>query len=481
MAAFRLRFVIFNLNETNEQSLSNKPYDIIIIGSGPAGLSLAYALQNSKKRIAVVEAGGENYSTEALEPYKGSVVGDKYFDLQYARQRFFGGTSNHWEGWCRPLEEHDFEEKNYQKLAHWPITRKDLEPYLDKASRILEIDSKFDDKVLNHEYGVKKISFNFSAPPVRFGQKYKFLFNKSNLDLFLNSNLVNFEKVGAAISSATFKSYNNNEIKLNAKTFVLAAGGIENSRLMLAINQKNNLSLFEKNMPIGKYWMEHPHFDIAESIIPTGWNNYHLTLTGQKQKDLGVLGCRVTFTGNLGSGLKKKIRDIACYAPDIGNKLYDMMDRELICDANIRAVWEQAPYEKNKISLSFNQKDMFGIPRPVLHYKKTNFDKNTVYKTIKQIAYYGNQLSYGRIKLFDFVSSLGDYPDNGKIAGYHHMGGTRMSKSSNEGVVDSNLKVHGINNLYIAGSSVFPSGGHANPTLTIVQLSLRLGEHLKSI
>lgn len=153
--------MIYNLNEINEQSINNKSYDTIIIGSGPAGLSLAYALQNSKKRIAVIEAGGENYSTESLEPYKGSVVGDKYFDLQYARQRFFGGTSNHWAGWCRPLDEHDFREKDYQRLASWPITRKDLEPYLDKASKILEIDSKYDDKVLNSEYGVKKYHLTF--------------------------------------------------------------------------------------------------------------------------------------------------------------------------------------------------------------------------------------------------------------------------------------------------------------------------------
>ena len=473
--------MIYNLDEINEQFINNKLYDTIIIGSGPAGLSLAYALQKSKKRIAVIEAGGENYSTKSLEPYKGSIVGDKYFDLQYARQRFFGGTSNHWSGWCRPLDEHDFKEKNYQKLASWPITRKDLEPYLNKASNILEIDSEYDDKVLNNEYGVKKISFKFS-PPVRFGQKYKYLFNESNLDLFLNSNLVNFDKVGDSISSATFKSYKSNEIKLNAKTFILATGGIENSRLMLAINQKNNLSLFNKAMPIGKYWMEHPPFTIGDSIIPKNWKNRFLALTEQKQRELGILNCGIRFEGGIASTeLKQMIKDVACYAPDIGKKLFDMMDRQLICGGKIRAAWEQAPFEKNKISLSNDEKDIFGIPRPVLHYKKTNFDKNTVFQTIKQIAYYGNHLSYGRIKLFDFVSSLGNYPENDELAGYHHMGGTRMSKSPNKGVVDSNLKVHGINNLYIAGSSVFPSGGHANPTLTIVQLSLRLAEHIETI
>ena len=104
--------MIYNLNNINEQSFKNEPYNLIIIGSGPAGLSLAYALRNTGKRIAVMEAGGENYSTESLEPYKGSVVGDKYFNLQAARQRFFGGTSNHWSGMCRPLDDYDFKYKS---------------------------------------------------------------------------------------------------------------------------------------------------------------------------------------------------------------------------------------------------------------------------------------------------------------------------------------------------------------------------------
>ena len=83
-----------------------------------------------------------------------------------------------------------------------------------------------------------------------------------------------------------------------------------------------------------------------------------------------------------------------------------------------------------------------------------------------------------KIKLFDFVSSLGNYPDNDELAGYHHMGGTRMHDLRKFGVVDRNCKVYGSNNLYCIGSSVFTTGGHNNPTFPIVQLSLRLGEHL---
>jgi choline dehydrogenase-like flavoprotein len=469
--------MIYDLNSSSFDELN---YDLVIIGSGPAGLSLAYKLLGNDFKVAVIEGGGKNYSTESLETYKGQVIGDKYFDLQFSRQRFFGGTSNHWTGWCRPLDAHDFEYKDHQKNASWPIKRLDLEPYFDEASKILEINTEYDDELLNSEFGVKKISFNFS-PPVRFGKKYENIFIGNNLDLFLNSNLVNFTKMGSSIDTGTFRSFNSNSFQIKSKTFVLATGGIENSRLMLALNQKNNNKLFRKEMPIGKYWMEHPHFTIGESIVPLGWENRFLALTSSKQKELGILNCGIRFEAMNKKALKQLIADVACYAPETGKKLFKMMERNLVCGAKIRAAWEQAPNKNNKITLSKTEKDIFGIPRPILHYKKTDFDKNTVYKTIKQIASYGNSLSYGKIKVFDYVSSLGVYPQEDELAGYHHMGGTRMSDSNQDGVVDKNLKVHGINNFFIAGSSVFPSGGHANPTLTITQLSLRLGDHIKNI
>ena len=99
-------------------------------------------------------------------------------------------------------------------------------------------------------------------------------------------------------------------------------------------------------------------------------------------------------------------------------------------------------------------------------------------QTIEQIAKYGINKSIGRIKLKDFVLGKSKYPINDQLGGPHHIGGTRMSDSSNHGVVDKNAKIFTVSNLYVMGSSVFPTGGHANPTLTIVQLSLRLGDHL---
>ena len=99
-------------------------------------------------------------------------------------------------------------------------------------------------------------------------------------------------------------------------------------------------------------------------------------------------------------------------------------------------------------------------------------------KSLIQLAKYGIENNSTRIRMLPFVENENDYPTDDEISGPHHIGGTRMSISRQMGVVDKNCKVFGLNNFYIMGSSVFPTGGHANPTLTIVQLSLRLSEFI---
>ena len=86
----------------------------------------------------------------------------------------------------------------------------------------------------------------------------------------------------------------------------------------------------------------------------------------------------------------------------------------------------------------------------------------------------------GRVKLAEFLhDDKDDTMPSFTSGGWHHMGTTRMSDNPQTGVVDANCKVHGINNLYIAGSSCYPTGGSVNPTLTVVALALRLSDHIK--
>ena len=146
--------MIFNLNQ-QKQDNHTLEYDLAIIGGGPAGLTLAKKLSDSNLRIFVAEGGDKQFSAESSKVYQGKVYGDPYYDLRASRLRFLGGTSNHWTGYCRTLDEHDFNFKPDFPLASWPITKQELDPYLKEACDIVEISSKFEDKYIDNSYGIK--------------------------------------------------------------------------------------------------------------------------------------------------------------------------------------------------------------------------------------------------------------------------------------------------------------------------------------
>lgn len=167
-----------------------------------------------------------------------------------------------------------------------------------------------------------------------------------------------------------------------------------------------------------------------------------------------------------------------CVAPAVGSWASELMGENLVCGVKLRAAWEQGPRLENGITLSTKSRDRFGIPSTVLTWRKSPLERRTLTATTGQFNEWLMARKLGRLKLDDWVLGRGDYPKDDELAGHHHMGGARMSDSPTTGVVDRNLKVYGSKNLYVAGAAVFASGGHSNPTLPIVQLSLRLANHL---
>ena len=123
-------------------------------------------------------------------------------------------------------------------------------------------------------------------------------------------------------------------------------------------------------------------------------------------------------------------------------------------------------------------KDRLGIPRVILYWTLGSEDNRTALESARHLGRYFADRNLGRLRLDRWLTSREPFPADDEIGGCHHMGGTRMARTPDQGIVDSNCKVFGQRNLYIAGSSVFPSSGFANPTYTIVQLALRLAEHL---
>ena len=472
--------MLFDLLNSEFTLSENYNYDFIIIGSGPAGITIAKKLESNGKFVALIEGGGLEETDESRKIYKGKVIGDKYFDLRDCRLRYLGGTSNHWSGMSRNFEDIDFKRDYLGEEYKWPISLKEINKYQLEASQIIEIENNFNDhKIFNSNF--KSIEFHDSY--VNFKDKYLDEFKRSKkIHLYYNANLKDFRGNERKINSIILESFNRKSLEISAKNFILCMGGIENSRFLLWIKEKYNNKYFDENLPIGNYWMEHPHFTLGNALIMKKKFPYtNLSLEGEVQEKLKILNCgiRIRWSKEKQS-TKKLIKDILCYAPNIGKKFANYFDRNLICGAKIRAAWEQAPNIDSQIILD-KDKDFFGIPRPVLNWKKTNLDRRTVLKTLSELNTTLIEKDLGRLQLDNWIIKNEEYPDDDELGGNHHMGGTRMHDSKKYGVVDSNCKVYGSKNLFISGSSVFTTGGHNNPTFPIVMFSIRLANHLLKI
>ena len=392
--------------------------------------------------------------------------------------RYFGGTSNAWGGYCRPLDKIDFK--------NWPIHKSDLKEFEDEAKNILNIKNQFENKnILNSDFNIS----NLEQSDVNFSTKFKDkILNSSNIFLLLNATLI---QITGIKNAETIKIKNNNEIhEIKIINLIVGCGGIENSRILLWSRFKSK-SNFLQNLKIGNYWMEHPtglvgHFigDInkLEKLKYFG-SKSHITPSKNFFEKYNINNLNFNFfkTTTHPNKYFQILDDIACLAPNFSKKFLESLPLEtrLHCNYGIIATVEQKPYFNNRIELSNSMKDDFGIPKTILHWNIGNDFTNSVGIGLTELGKYFIDNEIGRIGIDNYV--FNNKIPNDIYGNFHHMGGTRISPDISNGVVDKNLKVHNTNNLYVIGSSVFPSVGWVNPTFTIVQLSLRLSKYLTQI
>ena len=470
--------MLTDLNNSGSIQDSYSAYDVTVIGAGAAGITLALKLSAAGKRVALIEAGGLIYSDESQQVYKAKNIGDPYFELDACRLRYFGGSTNHWGGWCRPFEPEDFNRGHLGEEYKWPITFEELDQYREEACEILEISSVFQDEASGSDIG--SIGFNFS-PPVRFGAKYfDSLVENPLVHVFLNSNLVDVTFSNDQLTSIKIASYDGSSSFVSSRNYILAMGGIENPRYLLWFKSKYGSSFLSDASPIGSYWMEHPVFTLGQAIVDKRIvSKRFYSLSAQAQFDEGILNCGLRINHLPFKRTKELIKEVLCKAPSLGKSLYSLAGKDLVCGVIFRAEWEQAPTIQSYISLD-TETDQFGIPKPILNWTKTELDRKTITSSIKRFNDWLLRLDGGRIQLKNWLLDNKDYPVDDVLGGNHHMGSTRMHSNLQYGVVDENCKVYGSSNLYVAGSSVFTTGGHNNPTLPIVQFALRLARHLST-
>lgn len=502
--------------------------DICIIGAGAAGISLARELAGKNYRVCLLESGGFEFDTDTESLSQGDFsefVGDDY----YGRMRFFGGSTNHWEGRCRPLEASDFEARDWVPYSGWPFSKSHLDPYYGRAATVCGLGSnEYGPDIIEQATGaprlpleddiVESVAFQYSNA-TRFGAVYREELEKSgNISVLLHSNAVAFEtsETSGSVNHVQVKCLSGTGFSVSARYFVLACGGIENARLLLAPTQYRENGVGNEHDLVGRYFMEHPGLLSAiwlpsapqtdlrfyqENFAPgghgvssMGWlalSRHAVT----REKILNYNAWPYPGQGWLyldGKASLDIIRDSLSeleipddFARHLGNVARDfdyLMEHGLY---NLRSRFEElpepryiglitstevAPNPDSRLTLT-PERDMLGLHRVQLKLQFSDLDWKTVEKGTELVGSELARAGMGRIKLVGKAKFL-------KSGRGHHMGTTRMHTDPKLGVVDADCRVHSTGNLYIAGSSVFPTSGSGVPTLTIVALALRLARHL---
>ena len=501
--------MLIDLNDSGG-SIFDAAFDACISGSGPAGIPLALKLAERKHRVLLLEAGGLTFTESSNMVYQGSNSGLDYFTPSACRQRFFGGTSNHWGGWCREMNATDFMARNHVAYSGWPIRKKDLDPYFTETERILHVHTpRVADYLLQggSDPSLRKTAFRYSEPPARLGIKYRKAVEASGkLVCVLNANLVdiNLNENLDAVTALQISDYSGNRFRARAGLYILCHGGIENPRTLLNANRQIKNGIGNDRDLVGRFFMEHPHFTVAFGLL----NHEHpgvARFSHAKRSDLRVgiyepveafqkkaeiLNFGLRFVPKQGMGLplpkvtfKNRLKRFVCESAkllDIADDINQGFSVNCPFDMWFKTASEQSPDPGSRIMLG-QDVDRFGNRRVDVNWKLNALDKYTLKQSALQAGRIMAVRDLGRVRLPEWLHDSGlVFPSlsEDEVAGYHHMGTTRMADSPERGVVDKNHQVFGIDNLYMGGSSVFATSGHTNPTFTIVQLSLRLAEHL---
>jgi choline dehydrogenase-like flavoprotein len=494
--------------------------DICIVGAGAAGITLALQFINTPVKVILLEGGGFNYEADMQDLYKGKNVGLPYYSLESSRLHYFGGTTGHWAGYCSEYDEIDFKKREWIPGSGWPITKSELTEYYRKAAEILELQLAPPDNTtlstsLNFDRKVLRDKMWYFSPPVRFGKKYRdTIVNAPNVFLYTYANVTEIitNETVATVQKLTVKNLAGRQHSIKAKKVVLACCAIQNARLLLASNRQASKGLGNTNDLVGRHFMEHLEMNTADLYLPRPASldlyrlqffytkaRAELALTEEKQQALQILNGTAaldpvvveqedkgsdadtssssdTAASDPAASLKgwenaEKYYESGKYGKEKFNKTKQYM---------LFTRMEQSPNPSSRITLD-TASDALEVPRVKLDWQLTLLEKRSYRKLIETIGIACGITGTGRVRLHEWLHDESDHSWPEHLAGgWHHMGTTRMHENSKEGVVDANCKVHGMNNLYIAGSSCFPTAGSANPTFTIVAMTLRLAAYLKS-
>jgi choline dehydrogenase-like flavoprotein len=476
-------------------------FDVCICGTGPAGLALALRLSD-RLSVALLEAGGLDYSDESQELYRGTISGLNYYALDECRVRHFGGSSAHWSGWCSRMETRDFQPASHipnLSRSGWPIAASDLDPYVRDAADFLGVDFDLPENRVEWAGRIdafRDAGYAFSDPPIRLGEHYRTAVERSStIRCFYHANLVDISLFDdlTRVRDVQVRDYAGGSHRVRARAFVLAAGGIENPRILLCANRQIPSGIGNARGLVGRHFAEHPKATAGrflledEAKFSKAFAGFSVvTVESAELVRLGTPSFKVIVFGqdNPRRGFKSRLHEVVCRSAAMTEAVGWARGSDLSCrlDGAVGVSLEQYPNASSCVRLG-DRLDRFGNPCVDLHWAITEAEREATRTAHLMFARSFAEARLGRVRLDDWL--LEDqfrYPDlsRGEVGGCHHMGTTRMADDPTTGVVDRDCKVFDVANLYVAGSSVFSTTGHGNPTFTIVQLAQRLADHLNA-
>jgi len=518
--------------------------DIAIVGGGAAGITIALNFINDHKRVVLLEGGGLDYEPKSQSLYRGRNIGLRYEPLDLCRVRMFGGSTDKrgWAGWCKTFGDSDFEERDWISLSGWPIAKKDLNSYYGRALETVTLptdmemlaaaDGRKGDCLSLRGVDCVNDPIPLSTTPNLSEVSIEKIRQSQSVRLIIHANIggVELDETGTSVVGLHMATLEGKTFKVKAGLIVLAMGGIENARLLLASNQTIKTGIGNTSDWVGRCFMDHPRYawgQITAAPDPKLLMRYNPTHgVGQRQMGVPPPGAKPLFGGGISPTFETQKREkilgsrtwilpVAAQGERAGGReLREMVlwatRRRIPADVSLRAqkvlsdmpnalaavfahlssiaginshwhfvsILEPEPNRDSRVMIDLGNRDQFDLPRVMLDWRLTPLVEHTLNRTRELVV---DNLRREGIECF--VTGPGGARANQGFGEprwvWHHMGTTRMSVDPSLGVVDADCKVHGISNLYVAGSSVFPTVASDMPTLTIIALAHRLADHLK--
>ena len=521
--------MIIDLNDIS--NISDLPSDVVIVGAGAVGISLAITLSRRGKKVMLLESGGRHFEQKSQDLNLFTLLGRDHDGILNGRARTIGGSTTLWGGQLVPFSEIDFRKRKWIPGTGWPITYDDIAPYYKKSADLLGLNPDYSDdgdvwaslniEQVNLGENIKPFLTRWMKETNLFKLFKKELEGESNITLVQHAITKGFESSTNTgfIDKVLMVDSNNVEHILTANKIVISCGTIEASRLMLYAAQVNENLPWSNNKFVGAYFQDHLDLQIAKVIplnkklfsqafdnIFVGGNKYQPKLRlnesfQETAKSLNISSSFIfdsSFSEQL-SNMKIFIRSLCRGSvPDNWKdfpshlktifSIFGPMALRYIKDRRILSLsdkgiylnlhCEQVPLFDSQISLDWSKKDKANMPATNLNWKIDTREIETMASFCEELNVQLQKAGLAKLELIDEIKTFEHSLFDKCRDTNHQCGGLRMATSKDSGVVDKNLKVFDTSNMYIAGAATFPTSSYANSTFHAISLGLRLADEL---